>query len=193
MIDVPNAAPTAPDELRRLFLNSVNFVKGDIQEHLCVMRDTAVGMRHITEFGVGCGHSTLAWLLVQPDKLVLYDRGEQACLPTLFSVRGKTEVVFHRASTEREEEMGEVEETDLLFIDTYHSYAQLNTELTRYGDKARRFIVMHDTFTFGVQGEDGSRPGLWQAVLDFQIPRPYWQFHGHWHNCNGLTILQRKQ
>ncbi len=182
----------APDGLWKMFFHSVNLSRSDISEHLLVMRDTASGLKHITEFGLGNGHSTLAWLVAQPDKLVLYDRGEQACLPNLLAARGRTEVIFHRASTERKEEMGEVEETDLLFIDTYHTYAQLSLELTRYGDKARRFIVMHDTFTFGVQGEDGTRPGLWQAVLDFQIPRPHWQFAGHWHHNNGLTILQRK-
>ena len=42
----------------------------------------------------------------------------------------------------------EIEETDLLFIDTEHTYSQLLNELTLHGDKARKYIVLHDTATF---------------------------------------------
>ena len=46
----------------------------------------------------------------------------------------------------------DIEETDLLFIDTLHTYDQLAAELARHGMKARRWIVLHDTTTFATNG-----------------------------------------
>jgi hypothetical protein len=40
----------------------------------------------------------------------------------------------------------EIEETELLFIDTYHYYAQLKKELKLHAGKISRYIAFHDTF-----------------------------------------------
>ncbi len=187
MIDVPFAAPTACDELRQRFLDSCAEPKGDIQQHLTVMRDTARNCRHITELGVGGGNSTYAWLLVQPDELVLVDIKEQPVLSDIFRLRGRTKVTFVHSDSAK----ADLPETDLLFIDTWHSYDQLKEELRRHGNKAMRNIVMHDTTTYGDAGEDKRSPGLWAAVEEFLAANPHWRVLNRYHHNNGLTILQR--
>lgn len=87
--------------------------------------------------------------------------------------------------------------TDLLMIDTLHTYGQLMTELTRHHVWANKYIVLHDTEApWGMQNEanDGSpKQGLRAAVLDFLLMFPdEWQIKEHHTNSHGLTILERK-
>jgi hypothetical protein len=84
----------------------------------------------------------------------------------------------------------DIPETDLLFIDTNHFYSQLKEELRVHGPKARRYIVLHDTVTYGEIGADGTKPGLWQAVEELEA-EGQWRIKEHYGNCNGLTVLKR--
>jgi len=54
----------------------------------------------------------------------------------------------------------EIDATDFLFIDTFHTYEQLKKELELHADKVRRFLAFHDTSTFGERGEDIDRDGI---------------------------------
>ncbi len=67
----------------------------DIHEHLPVMAEYAARCDHVTEFGVGTGQSTRAWLYAQPAKLVCYDSAPpcEAVMELLLPLRGRTEVV----------------------------------------------------------------------------------------------------
>lgn len=186
MIDVPYAAPTACDELRQRFLDACAG-PSDIHQHLTVMRDTARNCRHITELGVGGGNSTLAWLLVQPDELVLVDICDQAVVHDIRRLCGRTKVTFFKADSVKID----LPETDLLFIDSRHTYTHLKEELRLHNSKARRNIVLHDTTTFGGTGEDNCSPGLWAAVEEFLGHNPQWRLLLRYHHNNGLTILQR--
>jgi hypothetical protein len=97
-----------------------------------------------------------------------------------------------------------IEETDLLFIDTYHVYDHLKKELEMHSSKARKFIIMHDTTTFAFRGEvqvynstvapeNRTQPkGLWPAVTEFLETNQEWQILEKFDNNNGLTILSRK-
>jgi hypothetical protein len=85
-----------------------------------------------------------------------------------------------------------IEETDLLFIDTYHTYSQLTQELRLHGNKARKYIAFHDTYTFGLRGEDGTdNQGLLSAVIEFIIANPHWRLKIYKTNNNGFTVLER--
>lgn len=186
MTDLSRAAPEAPEELRRAFLDACARPT-DIHQHLPVMRDTAQNCRHVTELGVGTGQSTLAWLVNQPDVLLLVDIAEQAVLPEIMRLRGRTEVTFLKADTAKVY----LPPTDLLFIDTHHTYTHLTEELRRHGNNARRNIIFHDTTTYGERGEDNQTPGLWKAVEEFVAANPHWWVLLRYHHNNGLTILQR--
>lgn len=82
---------------------------------------------------------------------------------------------------------------ELLFIDSLHTYAQLSAELERHWQKVTGCIVLHDTETFGVRGEDGKEPGLWGAVEDFLKKHSEWRVKDRLRNNNGLTILARSR
>ena len=85
----------------------------------------------------------------------------------------------------------EIEPTDLLFIDTLHTYQQLTQELDRHASKVAHYIVLHDTETYGQKGEDGSEPGLIGAVENFLAKDTGWVMRDRLKNNNGLTILKR--
>jgi hypothetical protein len=86
----------------------------------------------------------------------------------------------------------EIPETDLLFIDTLHTYEQLTQELTLHGNKAKKYLIFHDTHTFGMVGEIGiDKRGLMPAIIEFVIANPHWGFYIHKTNNNGLTVLKR--
>jgi len=101
-------------------------------------------------------------------------------------------------------------ETDLLFIDTWHVYAQLKRELAYWHSSVRSYIIMHDTTVDEWNGEtvraglDGVkesresgfpleeiRKGLWPAIQEFLDAHPEWTLEKRYTNCNGLTILKR--
>ena len=84
--------------------------------------------------------------------------------------------------------------TDLLFIDTWHVYDQLVLELDRHAGKARKFIILHDTETFGMTGEAPGHKGLKPALDEFLASHEgrHWFVLEEFHNCNGLMVLERR-
>lgn len=104
------------------------------------------------------------------------------------------------------------EETDLLFIDTWHVYAQLKRELAHWHAHVTTYIVLHDTtvdewYGESVRGrhdiarqsrESGFPPeeiakGLWPAITEFLRAHPEWKLAERYTNNNGLTILARRR
>jgi hypothetical protein len=94
----------------------------------------------------------------------------------------------------------DIEQTDLLFIDTWHAYQQLKGELAKHHSKVNKYIVLHDTSNFEFQDETsyeewgwkGENKGIWPAVEEFLQERTEWELHERYTNNNGLTILKRK-
>jgi hypothetical protein len=136
--------------------------------------------------GTRAGVSTTAFLIAQPDKLVCYDFGKYPQIDRLRALSGPTKFVFHQADVLKVE----IEETDLLFIDTLHNYDQLSEELRLHADHVRKFIVLHDTTTFGERGETEGHRGLWPAVEEF-LAKGAFRLKRRDENNNGLTVLER--
>jgi hypothetical protein len=85
----------------------------------------------------------------------------------------------------------DIEPTDLLFIDTWHVEEQMREELRRHADKVRRFLVMHDTETFGLYGETVGCGGIWPAISDYMREHPEWRLLAHFTHSHGLTVFER--
>jgi GT2 family glycosyltransferase/predicted Zn-dependent protease len=170
--------------LTQLYLSACQRAS-DIHEHLPTLHALAKECRHVTEFGTRTGLSTTALLHAQPDKLVCYDRVKYPQVEHLRRAAGRTEFVF------REEDVlwADIEETDLLFIDTLHTYGQLKEELRLHAHKARKYIVLHDTTTFGEKGEVEGQGGLWPAVEEF-LAKGTFRLKARYENNNGLTVLE---
>lgn len=158
----------------------------DISEHLGTLRWLAGECSHVTEFGTHIGHSTTAFLAARPGVLVCYDLTRQPAVDVLARASEGTFFQFWEADVLKVE----IAPTDLLFIDTTHDYEQLEAELRLHAGKARKYIVLHDTTTFGEKGETEGRRGLWPAVEAF-LAEGAFRLKDRWENNNGLTVLER--
>jgi len=160
----------------------------DINEHLGMLRTLSSSVPHVTEFGVREGHSTVALAAGMPMYFHSYDivQPDQAFIDMIAACVPNYQ--FHLGNTLEVD----IEPTSLLLIDSYHTYNHLKQELDRHSDKVERYIVLHDTETFGLVGQDGSKPGLMAAVDEF-VAKGKFKVTVHYPNNNGLTVLERIQ
>ena len=159
----------------------------DINEHLPTLKKYAEECEHITEMGVRTIVSTWAFLMGKPKKLISYDISkidESIILNTIKDI--DVDFKFILGDTTKIE----IEETDLLFIDTLHTYDQLKVELELHGNKSKKYLIFHDTTLFGNRGEKGDI-GLNPAINEFKEKNKHWVDHEVFTNCCGLTILKR--
>lgn len=164
----------------------------DINQHLPLLRELGQQVRHVTEFGVRGICSTWAWISAEVEHLHLYDivhpqdHPDPAVPPynwdTLVHLR--PDVHFHHKSTLE----CEIYPTELLFIDTLHTGTQLQQELQLHHHKVSKYIVLHDTETYGERGEDPTQPGLDYALIPF-VAQHRWRVWYRTPVCNGLTVL----
>ena len=159
--------------------------QSDIWEHLPYLRYLATKCGSVVEFGTG--RSTPAFLHAQPNKLLSVDLNPSDKVKGLLPLKGRTDFSVLQANDLEID----IEETDMLFIDTRHTCGQLRAELERHSPKIRRWIVLHDTVTFGERGEDGKSEGLWPAVQEL-VAGGGWKIKEHFTNNNGLTTLERR-
>jgi cephalosporin hydroxylase len=160
----------------------------DINEHLPTLRDLAAECKHVTEFGVRWGASTCAFMNSGAN-LVSYDIERHPSAVRLFETAFEegVQALFFKGNTL---EMDDICETDILFIDTLHTYEQLRHELFTFHKYVKKYIALHDTVIFGERGEDGG-PGLMKAVSEFLQVFPEWKTMRHYTNNNGLMVLER--
>lgn len=174
----------------------------DMHEHMPILRKYADRCDHVTEMGVRGIVSTYAFLMSKCRHLVSIDIVNPSVhgsnIEEVYSISkdiGK-DFKFIQADTLKIE----IEPTDLLFIDTLHSYDQLKQELLLHANKARKFIIMHDTVTFGEFGHTIEDPanryahvrGLNFAIQEFlEANENDWAYDKIYYNNNGLTVLKR--
>jgi cephalosporin hydroxylase len=84
------------------------------------------------------------------------------------------------------------DEFDGLFIDSFHTFSHALEELRVHGKRAKKWITLHDTWLYGLRGEDGTSPGLEEAIAEFVKGNPEWQVSEVSPENNGLTILRRQ-
>lgn len=176
----------------------------DINEHFPTIFKYGSECNHITEMGVRGINSTWGWLASNPKKLVLYDIQD----PSTFG--GQLEDVADTAKhigTEFEFHLAnvldvEIDETDLLFIDTWHAYKQLTAELKLHSSKVRKYICFHDTTSYATVDENSYESwgkewksegiGIWKAIEEFLENNSDWELEHRFTNNNGFTIIKRK-
>jgi hypothetical protein len=165
-------------------------IESDINEHLPTLYDYGRQVDHITEFGVRKGRSTVAWQYANPKTLISYDIEHCDINERLMAETPEGERPDFRFIQADVLDV-EIEETDLIFFDTLHSYIQLSQELKLHGNKARRYLIFHDIVSFGLRGEDRKKPGIGAAIDEFLIANPQWVGDAMYINNNGLAILKR--
>lgn len=162
----------------------------DINLHLPVLKAHADLCDHITEFGVRDGQSSRAFLHSAASHIRMYDLhlNDQVQLMVQTHQMLGRDVTYMAADTRTIT----IEPTQMLFVDTLHTFDQLQTELKLHAPQVHKFMAFHDTQTFGTCDEPGySGPGLLPALLQFLKDNPLWFVCYHDHTNNGLTILQK--
>ena len=159
---------------------------GNIHEHLPTLRAMASVCDGVVEIGTNEAVSTVALLAAQPLRLVTVDINPSPAAEELVEISGATMFDMVTCDSLTWDGMG----CEMLFIDSLHTAEQLSRELAIHSPRCSRWIVLHDTETFGETGEDGGR-GLMYAVWEFLGDNRQWERVSHWPNCNGLTLLGR--
>lgn len=160
----------------------------DVNEIFPVLRGYAEKCAHVTEFGVRGVMTTWAFLAARPKRMISYDIEYDGNIEGAKKEAALAGIPFEF----RLEDVlkADIEPTDLLFIDTQHTYAQLKAELARHAEKVAKYIAIHDTFTFGVIGSDGGL-GETVAISEFVVAHPEWCVKEVITHSNGLTVLER--
>jgi len=165
----------------------------DMQEYLPHLRRFASECKHITEFGIRTAVSTTALLAAQPDVLVAYDIGLQLnYLQDLERVKGRTNFQYWQGDT-RDIDI-DIDVTEMLFIDTLHTYAQLKIELQRHKGKVRKYLAFHDTTAFRFIDEvptPTEKKGLWAAIEE-EMDSASWEMCFELPSGFGMTIFKWK-
>jgi len=198
-------------EIVRLYHEKCRHIS-DIHEHLPTLYKYALQCNHITECGVRYIVSSYAFAFGLKDKennkLIQVDPYKD---PSAEKFKNECQneninVLFY----EQSDLECPLENTELLFIDTWHVYGQLKRELERWNLYVSKYIILHDTtvdewngetIRMGFNAEEQSKTcgipileinmGLWPAVVEFLSNHPEWRLKERFTNCNGLTILER--
>lgn len=184
--------------------------RSEIRLHLPFMKELATGLHSVTEFGVKSGQSTTAFLAAQPDFLTSVDLSETPVVRELKELQGATAFTFIEGDSRKVE----IEPTDLLFIDSTHTAAHLEEELTRHAGKVRKYLVFHDTVSAGKVGfwyrsdygmskhgkgvswlDKGAKQhtrGILETIGLFQLANQEWRTKFDFKENNGLLVLGRE-
>jgi cephalosporin hydroxylase len=168
----------------------------DINEHLSVLKEYASN-NIVTEFGVRHGISTIALLHGNPAKLTSWDikyTSEIDVIKNMCLLENKN-FIFNKGDTKE----CTIDDTDVLFIDTLHTYDQLIAELIKHHNKVKKYIILHDTSSyefndemlFGYSPSITKKSGLWPAIEEFLNTNKNWIIKKRYTNNNGLTILEK--
>lgn len=169
--------------------------QSDIQEHVSTLREYSAGCSHVTEFGVRYGLSTIGLLMGNPKKMISYDLEGNDSVDEIVQLTKEynMDYTFIEGNTLDIK----IEPTELLFIDTNHSYNHLKKELNLHNSKVSKFIIMHDTVSFGFvsqyQTEENKNKGLVNAIYEFIQENPNWAIYRHYTNNNGLMVLKNNK
>ena len=179
-------------QLQQIYQEKCN-LPSDINEHLPTLKRYTEECDHVTEMGVRWVVSTYAFMMGKPKTLISYDIepienwGTGREFLTNLAKENGVHFEFHVADTLKIE----IEQTDLLFLDTDHTYKQVKSELELHGNKSNKYIIFHDTTSFELGGFDYDETGIWKAIEEFLEANPHWTIHERFTNNNGLTILKR--
>jgi hypothetical protein len=203
---------TEKNMLKRQYIYAFNHPT-DINEHLGLLCKLAKECSSVTELGLRGTESI--WGLLQglaesPSSFRSY-LGIAFMFPSGRMIRlaerlaNENNISFRLSQVH--DEYSNIEPTDMLFIDSFHTYCHLTFELESFCPYVNKYIAMHYTsFPWGAADEaiyfenpiqypteyDRNKRGLWPAVQDFLQRHPEWLLLERRVNNHGLTVLKRK-
>ena len=207
-------------KMNRFYIQKCN-ESSDINQHLPTLYRYAKECTHITECGVrgicssyAFGHALegrIGTSLIQIDPVSSPLQSEFSKLCGSCGIRN---VFYEQSDLECP-----IEDTELLFIDTWHVYGQIKRELAKYSAVCSKYIIMHDTTVDEIDGETVRQygynyqhaysvatemaaqtgipreeilKGMWWGIQEFLAANPEWYIKDRYFNNNGLMVLARR-
>jgi hypothetical protein len=184
----------------------------DINEHIPILCQLAKECSSVTEIGVRSIVST--WGILQGlTESPYYPRtytGIDLAPPPLKTLHLANKLASQQGINFKfclaDDRYFVLDPTDMLFIDSLHTYCHLTYELENFSDHVQKYICLHDTSApwgnkndSGYTGDyseyppsyDRTKKGLWPAVEDFLARHPEWSLLIRYTNNHGFTILYR--
>jgi hypothetical protein len=189
LFNIFNSICSAPGRVEEFYKESQegNY---DCSEHVKTLYKLARDCEHVTELGTHRGNSTIAFVRARPFTMHTYDIKEHPRAKQIEALALCMNINFHYHIESTIDTT--IEETDLLFVDSLHVYDQVKKELELHGNKAKKYLVFHDTETWGKRGEFNNR-GILDAIDEFMKSNKHWNLKKHYSNNNGLTIYEQKK
>jgi len=117
--------------------------------------------------------------------LVSNSQEHDAVLQSLPSI--KTEFTLAQGGTSL---FNAADDCDLLFLDTVSNGDRINRELKLHGPKVKKYIAIHDTYSFGTVGDDKGE-GMASGIARWLDDNRDWYVLGHTDQQHGMTVLSR--
>jgi hypothetical protein len=192
-----------PDPLEPLYRQHLTHTRRAMTPHLARLRALAGGLNLCVEFGVKQGASSVA-LLLGAQHVISYDIVETPQARSLQVIAGpRWDYRIQDSRTARPTPC------DLCFVDSLHTYAQVKAELAQHAAHVRKYLVFHDTITFGSIGANGEtgtwiwrqepgvavtmeHMGIRPAIDELMIADRSWQLAAHYTHSHGLLVLERR-
>lgn len=205
------SAKESTPELQRQY-QFVSSSPSDIYEHLPYLRDLCRECSDVVEFGIRGVVSTWAILegLATNETGYANYLGVDIALPPPHAVyniqRIAEENGINFTFIQESDVKMDFQRTDLLMIDSLHTYCHLTETLEKHAPQVDKYIAMHDTSApWGHQDDstyhgdrseypahiDRTKRGLWPAVEDFLAKNPDWELYERRLNNHGFTVLKR--
>lgn len=190
--EITNIKTEQPMETINEIYEKLCVTPSDINFHLPKLKEYTEQCDTVYEFGVRWVCSTYAFLAGRPKKLISVDLNYHPNIE-------KAKMLAKQENIDFEFIKGNImyvpiQQADLIFIDTFHNFRQITLELDTFSDRAKKFIIMHDIFSFGYKDEfpDGSPvEGLMPAINNFLSKHPEWVIDYQTNENNGLMCLKR--
>jgi hypothetical protein len=155
----------------------------DFHEHVETLRDLATKCHHVTQIGI--------W--GKPSRIALAQNGSTFVdySPSPRSEWSELKRFLGEKFIGKEWQPGlEIDETDLLFIDTYHTAEDTINLFSKHAPKVRKYLIVHTTEIFGEKGDNGG-PGILIGVRQFVHENREWTVVRQDKNNYGLIVLSR--
>lgn len=163
----------------------------DMHEHMEYLHEIARG-ENVVELGVGMAdQSTIAFLSGSPMSLTCFDINRPPMIDYLATLASREGIpfTFHQGLMN---ECKPAIAATLLFVDGFHDAENVYADLMRYVGQFVHTIVLHDTVSFGLRGQDHAEGhGVLLGIADFMDARPEWRIERKADYCHGLITLKR--
>lgn len=163
-------------------------LSSDISAHLPIIEYFASQCEHATEFGTrncqstsalisGVGKKSVGGMVISYDICTTPNIYQFIALERRRVLPCKWKFVQKNTLSNFE-----IDQTELLFVDTLHTYDQVKGELDKHGHKVSKYLLFHDTYSQGSisvdrKGEKGINPAIeeyadvngWEKILDLRF------------------------